>query len=78
MYYRRGEGEWIVEPRLSDKYNDEKFILDLYIDFGKYHHVFQNQVVLISPFIKYKLNDYWAGQFRSKIHYGIKFGYNLN
>jgi hypothetical protein len=71
------EGKWTIAPRISEPYSTEKFILDLYLDFGKYQSLFKNQVILISPFIKYKLNDYWMGQFRSKVHCGIKIGYTI-
>jgi len=76
--FNRGEGEWYDIPKQSDKYNDENFLLDVYLDIGKQEMIFIKQNISVSFFLKYKFNDYWAGQFRSKINYGIKFSYILN
>jgi hypothetical protein len=70
---------WDVYPVKYDfgLYDDQHFILDFYLDVGKINIISKNQIVLISPFIKYKLDDYWMRNFRSKIQYGIKFSYIL-
>ncbi|MEN8123175.1 MAG: hypothetical protein ABFS35_22750 [Bacteroidota bacterium] len=71
---RIGTG-WFNISELSDRYNDEKFTMDLYMDFGKQQTISEKQKILFFPFVKYKLKDYWMGQFRSRFQYGIKISY---
>jgi hypothetical protein len=80
FFSQRNETEtgWADVPSLSEAFTDEKFILDLYMDIGYSHKLYKTHKIFISPFLKYKMNDYWVSLIRSKVHYGVKLGINLN
>lgn len=72
-------GDWLGDmTKRTENYSDDNTFLDLYTDIGYFHKIFNESILSITPFLKYRLNTTWVNYHQQKLHFGIKINYLIN
>lgn len=71
--------EWVdVRTEYEEHYSEKDSFADLLFGLGVSFPIADQNVLEISPYLIYRLKDYWMGYFRKDLYYGIKISYQLN
>ncbi|HET6559147.1 MAG TPA: hypothetical protein VFG54_17630 [Prolixibacteraceae bacterium] len=74
----KGSGWGDVDRQQNEHYSEKNAFADLLFDLGVSFPVSDHNAIAISPYVKYRLKDYWMEYYRKDLYYGIKISYQLN
>lgn len=71
--------KWVnVHTEYEEHYSEKDSFTDLLFGLGLSFPVTEKNALEISPYIKYRLKDYWMEYYRDNVYCGIKISYQLN
>ncbi|HLN74406.1 MAG TPA: hypothetical protein VK205_14015 [Prolixibacteraceae bacterium] len=71
----KGTGWGAVDRHQNEHYSVKNAFSDLLFDVGVSFPLSNQNAIAISPYLKYRLKDYWMEYFRKDVYYGIKISY---